>query len=272
MNFSDLLKIHGYEPKDVRLARHAGSRGEIYRLWRHNPEGFDIYCRTQLRGKFGKQNYVAHFVATPDGETVFTGFHYLKGIDEIGPGFINPVTGADVYETENPRPVLYRATRVPEFDQYIGKLLIDWGAGAIAWCQIANNKGKPILEIRKEFVEPEFPGFAKFTCSSTEVSTLPESWKSVLMANKGVYILVHKETQKQYIGAATGEGGFLGRWLSYEVNGHGGNTQLKRFDDPEFDIGILEVCASSDTSTEIINREQDWKRKLGSRAFGLNSN
>lgn len=92
------------------------------------------------------------------------------------------------------------------------------------------------------------------------------------MANKGVYILVHKETQKQYIGSATGENGFLGRWLSYEANGHGGNTQLKRLNNPQFDIGILEVCASSDAATDIINREQDWKHKLGSRAFGLNSN
>jgi hypothetical protein len=170
MNFSDLLRIHGYEPHDVRLARHAGAKGEIYKLWRQNPEGFDIYCRTQQRGKFGKQNYVAHFVATPNGETVFTRFHYLKGMDEIGPGFINPVTGADIYETENPRPVLYKAERVSELDQYIGKIIIDWGASARQWCQIANNKGKPILEIRKEYVEPEFPGFAKFTCSSTEVS------------------------------------------------------------------------------------------------------
>lgn len=126
MNFSDLLKIHGYEPKDVRLARHAGSRGDIYRLWRHNPEGFDIYCRTQLRGKFGKQNYVAHFVATPDGETVFTGFHYLKGIDEIGPGFINTVTGADIYETENPRPVLYRANALKFARMRVALQHIDW--------------------------------------------------------------------------------------------------------------------------------------------------
>lgn len=272
MNFSDLLNIHGLEPHDVRLARHAGAKGEIYRLWRNNPDGFDTYCRTQQRGKFGKQNYVAHFVATPGGETLFTGLHHLQGFEEIGPGFMHPVTGDDIYETESPRPVLYSATGVQAFDQYIGKLIIDWGASARQWCQIANNKGKPILEIRREYVEPEFPGFAKFNCSSTEVSTLPESWKSVLAANKGVYVLVHKETQKQYIGSATGENGFLGRWLAYEANGHGGNTQLKRLSVPEFDIGILEVCASSDTAADIINREQDWKCKLGSRAFGLNSN
>lgn len=196
----------------------------------------------------------------------------MKGIEEIGPGFIHPITGADVYETETPRPVLYKATRVAAFDQYIGKMVIDWGASARQWCQIASNKGKPILEIRRKYSEPEFPGFAKFICSSTEVSTLPETWKSILSANKGVYILIHKETQRQYIGSATGEGGFLGRWLSYETNGHGGNAQLKKLADRKYDISILEVCSSSDADTDVINREQDWKRKLGSKAFGLNSN
>lgn len=272
MNFSDLLKIYGYDPKDILLARHAGADGKIYLLWRENKEKFDLFCRIQKKGKFSNRKYVAHFVATPAGETLFTGFYKIIEEEKITSSLIDPISNVDLYTLQEKIPNIYKVKRMKEFDKYAGKLFIKWGKAYLAYVQKAELSQKEIIEIKKEIAEPEFPGFAKFTCSSKSISALPETWKSILSANKGVYILVHKETQKQYIGSATGDGGFLGRWLSYEANGHGGNIQLKKLYNPEFDIGILEVCSSSDTATDIIKREQNWKHKLGSRAFGLNSN
>jgi len=39
-----------------------------------------------------------------------------------------------------------------------------------------------------------------------------------------------------------------------------------------FDASILEVAGSADTSFQISEREEAWKKKLGSRAKGLNRN
>lgn len=271
MDFDDILKIHGYDPKDVRLARHGGYHGKIYHLWRENLEQYNVYCRTQGPKTFGRQKYVAHFIATPESDTVFTGFYILRDKKPIKPGLIHPLTGQDIYKTENPRPIIWDVTRVRDFDQYVGKLCIGWGKSFRKWDQIAGRKSKPVLEIRKNFIEPEFPGFSKLSCSSKKVSVLPEKWKSVLCANRGIYILVHTDTQTQYIGSATGADGFFGRWLGYEANGHGGNAQLRKLKKKEFQIGILEVSSSADTRDEILKREHEWQHKLGSKAFGLNN-
>lgn len=272
MDFADILKIHGYDPKEVRLARHAGYNGKVYLLWRNDPTEYNIYCRTQQPETFGSQKYVAHFIATAEGDTLFTGFYILHDKKAIEPGLIHPITGQDIYKIENPQPIIYDVTRIADFEGYAGKLFIDWGKSSRAWSQIAGRTPKPVLEIRRQFFEPEFPGFSKFSCSSRNVSMLPEKWKSVLSANRGIYILVHTDTQTQYIGAATGTDGFLGRWLSYEASGNGGNILLRKLKNQEFQIGILEVSSSTDTPVDILKREQEWKIKLGSRAFGLNAN
>lgn len=272
MNFSDLLNIHGYDAKDTWLARHAGAGGKIYLLWRNEQRQFDLFSRIQKKGKFSNRKYVAHFVATPEGDTLFTGLYQINKERDITSPLIDPISYIDLSGIQKNRPVIYDVTRMGDFDQYAGKLYIKWGKGYLAYAQKADLYQKGIIEIRKNISDPDFPGFQKFSCSSRHVSSLPEKWKTVLQVNKGVYILVHKETQRQYIGSATGELGFLGRWLSYEANGHGGVVQLKKLKDPEFEIGVLEVCSSSDMAIDIINREQDWKRKLGSRAIGLNSN
>lgn len=270
MDFADILKIHGYDPKEVRLARHAGAKGKIYLLWRNEPEKYDIYCRTQLSKTFGKQKYVAHFIATPDGDTLFTGFHILHEKKKIEQGFSHPITGIGFSDTERPCPIIYDVTKDVNFNCYIKKLFIDWGKSTRSWSQIAGKTSKPVIEIRRNFAEPEFPGFSKFSCSSKHVRVLPEKWKSVLSNNRAIYILVHADTQTQYVGSATGADGFLGRWLSYEADGHGGNIKLKKLKKPEFQIGILEVSSSTDTVVDILRREHEWIKKLGSRTSGLN--
>jgi len=75
------------------------------------------------------------------------------------------------------------------------------------------------------------------------------------------------------VGSATGDSGFFGRWLCYQ-DGHGGNVGLRELaaDAAEYDVNILEVAASNATVEEIYEHESLWKRKLGTRANGLNRN
>lgn len=74
------------------------------------------------------------------------------------------------------------------------------------------------------------------------------------------------------MGSATGEDGFLGRWLWYARDGHGGNVGLKSRELSDYQVSILEVSGSNATEKEIFATEGLWKRKLQSREMGLNKN
>lgn len=56
--------------------------------------------------------------------------------------------------------------------------------------------------------------------------TVPLSWIAALSSSRGVYLLTCPKTREQYVGSATGIGGFYGRWLSYIRDGQGGNVGL----------------------------------------------
>ncbi|MGH6719786.1 MAG: GIY-YIG nuclease family protein [Alphaproteobacteria bacterium] len=122
--------------------------------------------------------------------------------------------------------------------------------------------------------EPPFPGFHAFQQVVSEVEFMPDGWRSVLKASKGVYLMICPDTGAQYVGSAVGPDGFYGRWLEYARDGNGGNALLKDRDARKFLVSILEVAPSSATldETEILSREAVWKRKLGSRVHGLNAN
>jgi hypothetical protein len=56
------------------------------------------------------------------------------------------------------------------------------------------------------------------------------------------------------------------------ATGHGGNVALKSRDPSDYQVSILEVCASSASVDDILATEQLWKAKLQSREMGLNRN
>jgi hypothetical protein len=118
-------------------------------------------------------------------------------------------------------------------------------------------------------VEPPFPGFSRFRWDVAEISTVPLSWQAVLKSVKGVYLLVCKETGKQYVGSAKGEESLWGRFLNYAMTGHGGNIELKRRGPHRYQVSVLEIVNSD---IDIESLEAAWKERLLSRAFGLNEN
>lgn len=70
----------------------------------------------------------------------------------------------------------------------------------------------------------------------------------------------------------------LGRWAVYARVPHGGNKLLKELlaeDDGHarnFQYTILRTLPSVLTIAEVVRFEALYKKKLGTRAFGLNSN
>ena len=88
----------------------------------------------------------------------------------------------------------------------------------------------------------------------------------------GVYLLVNRETGQQYVRCALGGGGFFDHWGDYAATGHGGNVQLRGTTPEDLDVSVLEAVESTATGLDVIAVEVAWKRKLGTRVRGMNSN
>lgn len=270
-----LLESEGLDPTEVRLLRHkdrraARGRGP-YELWRDARSGFDAYQSTQSIENETKLKapFWASFVVTPRQEVLFV------GIFEVG--------GRKLLDHDVPAPHMDGIEAAGTCHQYelrlderlqnlIGRLVIDWGAGDRAWIQRADRQNKPVLEIRRVFEEPAFPGFLDYAESLSSLERLPRSWAEVLRQARGVYLLTCPRTREQYVGSATGAGGFFQRWAAYAADGHGGNVGLKSRDLSDYQVSILEVAGTAATVDEILAMERRWKAKLQSREMGLNRN
>ncbi|MBY0232840.1 MAG: GIY-YIG nuclease family protein [Gemmataceae bacterium] len=273
--FNTLLEAEGFRLADVRLLRHKDNRAakgrSPYDLWRDDRPRFNSYQATQSIGNQAKLEslFWAVFVGTPNDETLFVGMHAISNrrlLDVDSP--MPHMDGVDTAGSCN----VYDLALEERMSDLIGKLVIDWGPGERAWIQRADQQNKRVSELRTGFKEPAFPGFTRFIEPLSRIEGLPSSWAAVLGSIRGVYLLTCPRTREQYVGSATGEDGFLARWLAYVRTGHGGDVALKSRDPSDYQVSILEVAGSSLGVDEILALETLWKQKLQSRDMGLNRN
>jgi hypothetical protein len=273
--FNTLLSTTGFDVSDVRLLRHKDARAEKgrtpYELWRDNRSMFDLYQSTQgvVHESKLRASYWASFVGTPNDETMFVGIYKVKGKQLLDRNIPRPhMDGFDIAGSCH----IYDLELDTRMDDLIGRLLIDWGLGDRAWIQRADRQNKAVAELRTVFKEPDFPGFLNFVMPLSKINNIPKSWVTALESSRGVYLLTCPKTKEQYVGSATGESGFWGRWQDYVKSGDGGNIALKSRDHSDYQISILEVAGTSLTQEDIIRMEGLWKAKLQSREMGLNRN
>lgn len=272
LTFNAILAGYGIDSRQVRLLRHQNGavKGRtLYSLWRDDLPSFLSYQNIQSiqnRARLASP-YWAAFVVTPAQSNMFVGLYAVELIGQCPEGTIDPFKLHDVTGLD-----LYRSALVGVSDPDIGRVFIDWGSGTRTWAQKAADQPKPILEITRVFREEEFPGYTRFITNLSTIEALPASWLGTLKAAKGIYLLTCPETKEQYVGSAYGEDGFLGRWLAYVRDGHGGNVILKSRNRSDYQVSILEVCGSSASVEEIIAMENLWKVKLQTREMGLNGN
>jgi hypothetical protein len=276
-----LLAAAGIDPSEVRLLRHQTDKvlGRTpYSLWCDHVADFEQYqCiqKSTQRARFNGQ-YWASFVVPPSGETLFVGLYKVSFAGAAPADAIDPLSGGPVGGIDNRIPYdLYETKRVEALSEYTGRLFIHWGDTISArrtWVQRADNQNKEIVELTRDFREESFPGFTKLIRPLSQIETMPPSWKEVLRASRGVYLLACPRTREHYVGSASGENGFLGRWRAYAANSHGGNVGLRGRDWSDYLVSVLEVAASSASIEDIVALENTWKTKLHSRAIGLNHN
>jgi hypothetical protein len=274
--FNNLLLDNGLALGDVRLLRHAESgprEGRTsFELWRDDRALFDQYQSIQaasMRAHFDSQ-FWASFGATIEGATLFLGIYRVRLLGLLEADNLNLVTGGIDKGGKCHR---YEVTLTEHsLNDCSGRLYIDWGEGTRAWVQRADRRNKPIIELRRRFEDPDFPGFNEFIEPLSRIESLPKGWKDALRSSRGIYLLTCARTKEQYVGMAAGDGGFLGRWLEYASNSHGGNVALKSREPSDYQVSILEAAGSMATHNDILAMESRWKSKLQSREMGLNRN
>ena len=271
--FNSLLKDAGLNLSDVRLLRHKDTKAargrSLYELWRDHPSQFDLYQSMHGARKRAKltAKYWTSFLGTPGKKTMFIGVYAVKNRRTLEQDIQKPhkdgfwKTGiCDVYD-------LVLEDMLADL---IGKLFIDWGSGERVWIQRPDRQNKPLVELRKEFKEPEFPGFLNFIKPLSEINVLPRSWITALQSSRGIYLFTCPRTKEQYVGSASGQEGFWGRWQGYVQSGDGGNKGLKSREPSDYQVSILEVAGSALERDDILRMEELWKVKLQSKAMGLN--
>jgi len=272
LTFNRLLDVEGITPDQVQLVRHqdtrAGAVTSPYALWVDRAPGFELYQSIQAREVFRTDDgsLIASFLVTPASETLFVGLYGVHGLGVAPAGTRDPVGGHDVSGLH-----LYDLRPDPRLAFYSGKVVIEWGAGFRSWVQRAHKQDKEVVEVRRQFREERFPGFMEFETTLSEVARLPQGWRAILSSSRGVYFLTCPRTREQYVGSATGEGGFQARWERHAVNG-GDAVKFKSREPADYRVTVLEVAGSTASTHDVQVAEQRWIRKLQSVDMGLNGN
>jgi hypothetical protein len=278
IDFYDLLQLNNLDvTAKVKMVRHQEPK---YNLADFRSQGiFDLYQSIQGRPVFDNCEYLVSFIGQKGSRALFCGVYKVNGC-KSGKDALFPVEF--LYPEWKKAKYYYLLEEMSGFDDLKDRVIIDWGGSPRAWVQRLQHK--EVVEILPKGYVKEFPGYLDFVLTYDELvkiirnSEANREWHRMLAGVAGVYLISDKLTGKQYIGSAYGERGILGRWAQYAKTIHAGNTLLRELvrDNPaysnNFQFTILQTLPRTLTQREVITYETLYKKKLGSRAFGLNNN
>ncbi|SDX32707.1 GIY-YIG catalytic domain-containing protein [Albimonas donghaensis] len=275
-DFTEIVERLGRVPAATRLLRH--DRVGLAH-WRKGRDRFGAFVSYQLAANspYAKAEAACHFVPGPPAPgggltALFVGATRILG-KRPWDGVARPALDhPDVIETSDKPVEVFDLAWIESFEPWEGRILIDWGGSARAWSQWAHRQRKPVLELRASAADRPFPGFVDFLENVRDVPELPQAWQGALASVGGVYLLACLESGRLYVGSATGVEGFLSRWTAYAADGHGGNLLLKEASKRDYMVSVLEVASPAASQADLLAREALWKRRLGTRAHGLNAN
>ena len=142
---------------------------------------------------------------------------------------------------------------------------------------------KEIVAIQTSHNE-EFVGYENVVLPYEKLKEVVENdvdyklWHTALSNVKAVYLILDVKNGQQYVGSAYGNRGLLERWECYVDTFHGNNKLMREVicDHPDryqfFQFSILQIFSMSTPDDIIINAENLWKRKLGTKEYGMNAN
>ena len=279
----DVLRQFGFDARftaKTKMVRHT----EFFDI-------LELYQATQESPVFKGCDFVVSFTADGGGRAKFYGvYRVLNQRAQTSDDIPEDSPLSDRRNDEG--RFFYDLESEKDYEHLKGKLVIDWGKSDLSWQQwLKNNSVIEILGI-KIVISPgcspsalgRFTDYLGFSLAYHELQELIANpndyrdWQASLSAVAGVYLILAQTTGELYIGSAYGQSGIWGRWEEYATTGHGGNTLLMEMiesysDYPEaFRYSVLHFLPKSTTPAEVIQWEQRYKEKLGTRAKGLNLN
>lgn len=281
MTLQELLSAKGVDLERTKLIRHNLSNDEITTYY---SKGYiELYQRIQRPSRFKNCDYVISFIGEEGTLGTFHGCYKINGYTSYTPESFPPDFPPMNLPVETDC-VDFNLEKTDILADLQNRLVIDWGKGAINWCQNGTTV-KEVVEIRRTMSEIEFVDYDNIVLSWENLRKIVynkasyKKWEDKLSAVAGVYLITDTNTGKHYVGSASGmEGGIWGRWSEYAKTKHGGNKQLVALieNDPDycyhFQYSILEVLPLKQDKHDVLAREQLFKRKLQSIKFGLNDN
>lgn len=279
---SDLIKKTGWNLSRVKLIRHVRSRPRFQTAYKNNV--IREYTQMQKPDFYKNTDYVLTFIGEEGTTAKFLACYKVTGksvplerklfSEDFPSSLLNHPSGnVNVY---------HKLESTNYFEDFAERLLIDWGGGTVSWHQKASNP-KPIIGISHS-PKYTFYGYENVILTFEELkeiiddAILYSEWHTALKTVHGIYLITQLDTGNQYIGSASGEDSLLQRWKSYIKTRDGGNKKIKELleKDPEiyknFQFSILQILPKTMTQSEVVSIENLHKKKLGSRAFGLNIN
>ena len=269
----------------IKLVRHSSDvkpdsfiynkyKGSVYKLYRTDYALFKEWQSEQSDSKMKNVDYLVVFLAEEGCECRFIGVYRNYGPKRA--------TGNGVSE--------YAIEEVEGFEGLKDKVVIDWGKGTLSWMQNWQS-AKEVRRIEQVNTGDNVPYFTRYEDVILSFSQLQKvvedkEWKSKLESLNCVYMILDKETGKQYVGVTYKDmkpgikNGILGRWTEYAKTGHGNNKLLVAllaekgisYADQNFQWTILETLPLNVTPKVAIDRESLYKKKFGTREHGYNEN
>ncbi|OAA87810.1 GIY-YIG nuclease family protein [Clostridium ljungdahlii] len=284
MNIIQLLRMDRFDTnKKTMLIRHTS--GEVYDINEIYENGELLnYQSVQSQDVFKDIQYIVAFIATRGTKAKFVGIYEIirksKVKDEKGTTKFVENLGIENFYTDN--KFYYEQKETTYLSDLKDRLIIEWGKGTVKWHQ--KLRKKEVVEILPKGYYDNFPGFENIILKYNELKKIinnPDAnkeWHTMLSSVAGIYLILDRLTGKQYIGSAYGKEGILGRWKEYCKNADGGDKVLLKLlkNNPNysknFQYSILRTLSKTITEKEAISIEAIYKKKLGSKAFGLNLN
>ena len=278
ITFHRILELYKFEPGKIKLVRHGNKEIPIRETFINNISRLEAYQSFQKQNKYGNATALAVFAPYYKTTALFLGIWDILGCvenSEFTQEIAAILKANELPESWYENSVMYHLKRNNTLDEMTERIVIEWGAATVAWVQ---SKDKEVVEIKGKNSIGDFQSFNLIDLAFSDLKKLvrfPDtnlSWVKALSSVNGIYLLKDKTSGKLYIGSAYGEHGIYGRWSTYAKNGHGGNQELLDLNPANFYFSVLEILPATATPDDVINCENIWKQKLGTRKFGLNNN
>ena len=103
----------------------------------------------------------ASFVAPPTGGTLFAGIYTARRVGTVDASWIDPLHLVPGVQLTRGELDSYETARASELEAFIGRLWINWGAGARSWVQRPDRQNKPIVRLWKRKLQSRAMGLNK---------------------------------------------------------------------------------------------------------------